>query len=376
MANERVLLLYNQPILPADHPEAGSEADILETVEVIHGILKAGGFDVRRFGVGLEMQPLLDCLRKDRPDVVFNLFEGLADRPFTESVVAGILEWHEISFTGSPSEALTLARNKEWAKFMMLGADLPTPPFFTVERLPAPKCHLQWPVIVKPAAQDASVGIDQASVVMDQSQLEARIAYVLDRFGKAIVEQYIAGREIQVSVVDIAQGPSGSRELRALPFAEVVFTDPKIWPIYSYDAKWMPSSKEHESSPLQIGVNVPADWSERIIAAAAGAFRLLGCRDYARVDMRVSVHGEPFILEVNANPYLIGFELIDGLPAIGKSHPEFICDLIRAALGRRNPSTIAPKSRTCEPKPLPVLTGGRRARPARARARDKKAETA
>ena len=376
MSVERVLLLYNQPVLPDGHPDAESERDVLDTVESIHGILSAGGFRVEQFGVGLELQPLLKRLREDPPDAVFNLFEGLANRPFTETVVAGILEWFEIPFTGSPSEGLTLARNKVRAKLMMRGAGLPTPPFFTVERLPAPKCPLPWPVIVKPAAQDASAGIDQESVVTSQSSLESRIAHVLSRYGPALVEQYVPGREIQVSLVEARQSASGDRELHALPFAEIEFTDPTIWPIYSYDAKWTPSSKEHHSSPLHIGVSVPAPWRDRIIETARAAFQLIGCRDYARVDMRVTAEGEPFILEVNANPYLIGFELIEGLPAIGKSHPEFICDLIWAALGRRNPSCPSLKPKARKPKPKPIRPVSRRVRPSGARARGENAETA
>jgi D-alanine-D-alanine ligase len=126
------------------------------------------------------------------------------------------------------------------------------------------------------------------------------------------------------------------RELRALPFAEIVFSDPKVWPVYTYDAKWATSSREHETSPLHVGVRVPPEWNGRILDAARGSFRLLGCRDYARVDLRVTAQGEPFILEVNANPFIYGLELTEGLPAIGKSHREFICDLVRAALARGN----------------------------------------
>src|SRR6185312_11596160 len=74
MPSERVLLLYNEPVLPADHPDAESENDVLDTVEVIHGILNAGDFQIERLGVGRDLQPLVDRLRDDRPDAVFNLF--------------------------------------------------------------------------------------------------------------------------------------------------------------------------------------------------------------------------------------------------------------------------------------------------------------
>src|SRR5262245_43359438 len=156
----RLMLLYNEPILPADHPDAASEREILETVEIIGRTLDAAGYDVVRFGLGRDLRQLVDGLAEVRPDAVFNHFEGLADRPFTEAIVAGVMEWYDMPFTGSSSETLTLARDKQRTKFLLHGADLPTPPFFTVEQLPVPECHLTWPVIVKPAKQDASVGIE------------------------------------------------------------------------------------------------------------------------------------------------------------------------------------------------------------------------
>lgn len=376
MPSAHVLLLYNQPVLPAGHPDAESEHDVLDTVEVIHGILNTGDFRVERLGVGRELQPLLDRLRDNPPDAVFNLFEGLADRPFTESIVAGILEWLDIPFTGSPSETLALARNKERAKLMMRGADLPTPGFFTIERLPVPICPLPWPVIVKPAGQDASVGIEQASVVTNQVHLEARVAHVLNRYGTALVEQFIGGREIQVSLVETTPGPTGLRELQTLPFAEIEFTDPALWPIYSYDAKWLATSPEHEATPLRVGVSVPPEWSERIVDAARRSFRLLGCRDYARVDLRVTERGEPFVLEVNTNPFIYGIELTEGLPAIGKSHPDFIRDLVRAALARGQPANVALKRKAGKPKPAAVRPVVRRVRARRARPSGENLETA
>jgi D-alanine-D-alanine ligase len=229
---------------------------------------------------------------------------------------------------------------------------------------------------VKPAGQDASVGIEQASVVTNQAHLEARVAHVLNRYGTALVEQFIAGREIQVSLVETTPGRFGSRELRSLPFAEIEFNDPTLWPIYSYDAKWSPTSREHEASPLRVGVSVPPEWSERIVDAARRSFRLLGCRDYARVDLRVTERGEPFILEVNTNPFIYGIELTEGLPAIGKSHPDFIRDLVRAALVRGQATKVVSKRKAGKPKSAAVSSVGRHVRARRPRSSGENVETA
>src|SRR6516165_5990578 len=96
MSRPRVLVLHNEPVLPADHPDVESEREILETVAIVSRVLSEEGFRVRTLGVAKELSTLLDGLKSLRPEVVFNLFEGLADRPFTESVVAGILEWLDI----------------------------------------------------------------------------------------------------------------------------------------------------------------------------------------------------------------------------------------------------------------------------------------
>lgn len=318
--------------MPLDHPDAASEREIIDTVETIGRLLDDAGFDVLRFGLGNDLQPLLDVLTAEQPDAVFNLFEGLADRPFTETVVAGVMEWFEVPFTGSGADALTLARDKQRTKMMLRGADLPTAPFFTVDRLPVPICPLQWPVIVKPAQQDASVGIEQGSVVTDQEQLELRVAHVLKRYGPVLIEQFVTGREFLVSVIDV---PAQSAGPQVLPLAEIVFKDPALWPIYSYDAKWATSSREYVATPLDVPVTVPDEWMARITDVARRAVRLLGCRDFARVDMRVTADGQPYILEVNPNPFINSIALIDGLEAIGRSHARFVVDLANAALARR-----------------------------------------
>src|SRR5687767_164272 len=100
----RLLLLYNEPVLPPDHPDAASELEIIDTVQTVGGTLEATGLDIARLGLGNDLRVLMETLVDDPPDAIFNLFEGLADRPFTESVVAGILEWFDVPFTGSPSE--------------------------------------------------------------------------------------------------------------------------------------------------------------------------------------------------------------------------------------------------------------------------------
>src|SRR5438105_5019218 len=203
MRPTRVLVLYNEPVLPANHPDAESEHEILYTVEVVAKTLLQAGFEVSRLGASYNPGTLLVGLRNLRPDVVFNLFEGTADQGHTEAYVAGLLEWLGVPFTGSPFQTLCLARSKHLTKHLLQGAGLPTPAFVAIQDLPVPPCVLEWPVIVKPANQDASVGLDQGSVVTDQVGLEARVASLLQSYGPPVlVERFIRGREFNVALIE------------------------------------------------------------------------------------------------------------------------------------------------------------------------------
>src|SRR5439155_18236733 len=106
MTTPRVLILYNDPVLPRDHPDAESEHEVLVTVAVVHSELTQAGHEVTRLAVGRNPSVLLAGLREIRPDVVFNLLEGSADDGSTETVVAGMLEWLGVPFTGCPAHAI------------------------------------------------------------------------------------------------------------------------------------------------------------------------------------------------------------------------------------------------------------------------------
>ncbi|MBY0513478.1 MAG: hypothetical protein K2P78_06160 [Gemmataceae bacterium] len=327
-----VLVLYNEPVLPADHPDAGSEHDILDTTTNTVKVLEAAGFAVRRLGINYDPRPLLDELRDHRPDAVFNLFEGIATQTATEVAVAALLEWLNVPFTGSPSVALTLGRDKIRTKHLLAAAGLVTPDYLVIDQTPCPKWGREWPAIVKPACQDASVGIDQASVVTTQRLLESRVRHVLKTYGPPVlVERFVHGREFHVNVIE--DGPAG--EPRVLPLSEIAF-EPKddLWPIYTFTAKWDVDSDEYKATPLKSPVEIPDGPAARLEELAVTAFRLLQCRDYARLDVRMTADGTFHILEVNPNPYLNSSALITGMETIGRSHEHLIVDLVKAAAAR------------------------------------------
>lgn len=330
-----VLILYNEPVLPPDHPDADSEHDVLYTADVIGRNLKKCGLAVRRLGVSNDISGLLSGLKSLAPDVIFNLYEGTAEWGDTEVYVAGLLEWMKIPYTGSPTQPLLLCRSKPLTKSLLSGVGLPTARFLHVSAAPCPPHDLGWPVMVKPASEDGSVGITQDSVVTTQEQLDARIEYLVKTYGGSVlVEQFILGREFHVSLLE------RDGRLDVLPFSEILFHgsgEAGQWPIISFDAKWRPGTKEFENTPAKNPADVDPELQARVADVVRRAFRATGCRDYARIDLRVDATGQPYILEVNPNPCIAPMGGLEAALVSAKiPYHEFSLGLVKEAL-RRGP---------------------------------------
>jgi D-alanine-D-alanine ligase len=331
-----ILVLYNEPVLPLDHPDAGSEHDVLDTVNDTFKVLKAAGFATTRLGVNYDPQPLLDVVKQNRPDAVFNLFEGIATQTGTEVSAAALLEWLNVPYTGCPSPALALGRDKVRSKHLLSAAGIPTPDYAVIDALPVPRWRRPWPAIVKPAYQDASIGIDQNSVVTSQKQLDDRVKFVLATYGPPVlVERFVFGREFHVNIIEDTTAPPNAPPL-VLPLAEIAFKNdrPGKWPVYTFTAKWDEHSEEYKSAPLRAPVEIPADDFARLELIAQRSFRTLQCRDYARIDVRMDGDGKFYVLEVNPNPYLNSLALVNGLLAIGRTHEQLLVELALAAIAR------------------------------------------
>ena len=294
----QVAILYNASTLPPGHPDHAAEAEVGAVAEAIAASLAGAGFHVWEVAAGKSVDTLLRRLIDPRPDVVFNLIEAFAGRSAGEAHVTGLLELLGLAYTGCPPNAQALGHSKSRTKALLRGAGLPTAAFALVRPGdPVPAWPGPWPAIVKPDAEDASLGIGQASVVEGPDDL----ADAVDRLrashpGDVLVEAYLPGREFNVGLL-------GLPELAALPVAEIVYDLPgDQWPILTYDAKWAEGSPADLGSVPECPADIPPALATELAALAVAAGRITGCRDYARVDCRLDADGRPMILEVNPNP--------------------------------------------------------------------------
>jgi D-alanine-D-alanine ligase len=332
----QILVVYNEPVLPASHPEAESEREVLDAMRSIAEYLDRPPTQVFQHGVGRDLEQFRQTLRDMRPEVVLNLFEGFGDNPSSECDVAWLLEDEGVAFTGCTSISLRRAGRKDIAKQVLARACLPTSPWLVVEELPADACGLNWPVIVKPAFRDASVGIHQASVVGQPAELNERITRTAHEYGlPVLVEEFIDGREISVALFDCA-------DLTVLPFVEARFASHNgNWPIDSYAAKWDSSSRDHRARTLDYPAELEPNLAERVAAVSKAAYRALDCRGFVTIDLRIR-EGEPYILEVNPNADIKPSTcLTDLLQMSGIEYGDFLWQMIRGAMDRHKPEAVS-----------------------------------
>lgn len=325
----RNITILHEALDPAARPD---ERDALVQVDYVAGVLRALGANVAVIGVDLDLAALRTQLRTHRPDVVFNLVEALGGANRLIAVVPALLESLGLPFVGAGPLALALTTDKLATKTWLQTVGLPTP---TAWQSGDPLVPHQQPTtwIVKPIAEDASVGIDDDAVVTTHRGAELA-AIVLARSARfatpCFAEEYIVGREFNLSLL------ADSDDVRVLPPAEIEFIGyPSDKPaIVGYAAKWDADSFEYINTPRRFDfADVDAPLLAHLSELARECWRRFELRGWARVDFRVDRDGGTWILEVNANPCLApdaGFHA--AATRAGLSGPFVIRTLIEAAV--------------------------------------------
>ena len=333
----KVAILYNvdyEDATPEGDPGYAARADVVAVADAVARELSDGAHEAHLVPVDTDLARLRARLLELEPDCAFNLCESLAGDARLESAVPLVLELMGIPFTGSPPEALSHGLYKDRVKRRLERAGVPTPPA-RVMASATDACDLPFPLIVKPVHEDGSVGITQRSVVFNEAELRERVGELTAQLRQpCLVEQYIAGRELNVALI-------GYPTARVLPLCEIDFSKlpPGSSPIVSYDAKWADGSEEWRGTEPVLHPQLPGNVAARVRKVAVEAFRAVGVRDYGRIDIRIAQNGVPYVVDVNPNCDLSrSAGMARSAAAVGIDYTSLIKLLVRYALRRRRPN--------------------------------------
>lgn len=305
----------------------------MEEYELLAKKLTKRGMSAYPLNIKDDILKLIKDIKKNKPDVIFNFMELYKENSRLEMNIVGLLELMEIPYTGAPPMALANSQNKVLAKRILNSVGIRTPRFKLFKKKVTNYKHdLNFPLIVKPAFEDASVGIENESIVENNRQLKERIDYVLHYFVQPVlVEEFIEGRELNVAVL-------GDKDPKALPISEIDFSEmpEHLYNIVSYQAKWDPHHEAYHKTIPSCPADLPKKIEKEAKSIALNAFKTMGCRDYARVDMRLSKDKKLYVLEVNPNPDLTeGAGFMRSADAGGYSYTQALAKIISFAWARR-----------------------------------------
>jgi D-alanine-D-alanine ligase len=318
------------------HTKDALEPPVDPVLDNIEQALRANDHECRRVVVDDSVQPLVTALSEYKPDLVFNLAESFGGRSALESNVAALLNLLGLRYTGSSPAGLILAGDKTLTKKVLTFHGILTARFATVFRGAVDWAgDINFPLILKPPQEDASLGITQKSIVNDVQELLRTISSLQTEYqGPVLAEEFIEGREFYAGVL-------GNSDAQALPIMELDFSGyPEGRPrIASWEAKWGDEGdekgEEFEGTKSVFPADLSEELTERMQKVALDAFHALRLRDYARVDLRVNAKEEIFVIEVNPNCYLEkSAEFATAAAKMGLEYEQLIARIMELASAR------------------------------------------
>ncbi|MEN6386179.1 MAG: ATP-grasp domain-containing protein [Phycisphaerales bacterium] len=299
---EKVLILHNT-FGPANDPLYESRAGVLEQVKMVEQSCDKLGIKSTTLTIE-NLNHLMKVLESRKEKIIFNLIEEFVGNIEHAPFVPVICQAFGKACTGSKTSVLVTAQNKFQTKALLSAHGISCPTGIVLQ--PAEKFNpnllKKGKYIIKPALSDASEGITADCVVSmptEREKAKAIIRQLQQRFNQPImIEQYIAGRELNVSVLQ------RNGKVDVLPIAEIDFSAfPKELPrIVDYSAKWEKESFAYNNTPRKIPADLDFNLSNEIEKLAISAWHALGCQDYIRVDFRLDEENKPYVIEINPNP--------------------------------------------------------------------------
>jgi len=304
MKNLRVLVLVHETLVPPEDTSGYSEQQIDEwrTEYDVTSSLRAVGHEVKVLGLGDNLSDLRAAITEWKPDIAFNLLEEFQGIVTYDQYVVAFLELMRLPYTGCNPRGMMISRDKVLSKQILAYHRIATARYALLARkqkFREPR-KLKFPLFVKSATEDASLGISQASIVHDVHKLRERVQFIHEQTNSdALVEEYIEGRELYIGVM-------GNDRLSTFPVWELSFgTLPEVMAgIATRKVKWDRKYQTKHGIGTGPARDLPEGLPQRVAQAARRIYRALSLSGYARIDMRLTPQGSLYVLEANANPNL------------------------------------------------------------------------
>jgi len=339
MSKLKIVVIYDRVLVDeADEQSAAAEKspvvrtlDKKEVEEEVADALTKLGHEPTMHELDGTAKSLLALARLEC-DLVFNLCESFADDDTADFKIAGFLELIKKRYTGSGTHGLMLAQDKAIAKKIFAFHGIHTPVFAKSFRGRLDFSHdLQFPVIVKPAREDGSIGIEFSAVVSSIRELMERMDWLHANFNSPVlIEEYIEGREMYVGVI-------GNDKPEALPVVELDLSKlPDGTPrIAAAEVKWGKGTKAYRDTKSAVATDLAEDTVMALQQTAIAAYQALELRDYGRVDMRLQPDGHVHVIEVNPNPWLSSkAEFAMAARKSGRNYPQLVEEIVELAMAR------------------------------------------
>lgn len=331
MKRYRILLLVNQELVPPETIDGLSEKeiDVFRSEYDVYSTLYNLGHHVRVLGLMDRLSELREVVKTWKPHVVFNLVQEFSGITAYENYVVAYLELIRQKYTGCNPRGLMLSRDKVLAKQILAWHRIATPAFHLFPqgaRFKEPrKGKLRFPLFVKSATEDASLGISQASIVENMSQLRERVEFIHENVDSdALVEEYIDGRELYIGVL-------GNKRLTTLPVWEMNFGTlaEKGSAIATSRVKWNRDYQEKHGIITGQAQGLSSAETDKLARMAKRIYRALHMSGFARMDLRMREDGKIFLLEANANPDLTrGEDLALSAHRVGIDYDQLISRIV------------------------------------------------
>lgn len=308
-----------------------------EDIQEVYEALKKGGHSPSYVVLDGVKESLL-ALAGLEADLIFNLTESYRGDDTKDTNIAAYLDLLGHRYTGAGFEALYLAQDKPLAKKIFSFHGITTPYFATVYRGRLEHAQdIRFPLIVKPAREDGSIGIEFSAVVNSIKELMERIDALHVEFDSPVLlEEYVEGREIYVGIL-------GNEKPEALPLVELDLSRlPEGTPkIAGTEVKWEKDTDVYRKTKPFLPEDLDEATVEKIQSTAIAAYQALKLRDYGRIDIRLDKEKKPHVLEVNPNPYLLPkAEFSMAAKKSGRAHTDLINEIVELALARYGATSL------------------------------------